>query len=421
MALSSGSATSPAAGATPVPELSGGRHFPCLDAHRALAAVMIVLTHAAFATGTAGRATTWHDAGRYLARLDVGAPVFFVLSAFLLYRPFVRHVLDGAPVTTTPRFYRRRVLRIFPAYWVALVGVPIVAGFTVDGVRTWIANILFLPAVGVDEPYVITQAWTVGVELSFYALLPLYAAATARLVARAPATSRARLLLVGTAALLLAGQLFRLAVVVLEPSWAGRSQLWLPMHLDLFAVGMAAAVVSVEPSASRRHRALDALAAHPAACWTAAAVVFVLVAQMDPPDEPFGLNGAEYLPRQLGYAAVAALWLLPAAFGDQQRGRLRAGLRSRPLVWLGLVSYGIYLWHLAFIDRAKAWTVPGYDDLSGLATFQGDVWTVTAIALVGSIAVATLSYRVVELPFLRRKDVARPVGASPTRRARADG
>lgn len=123
-----------------------------------------------------------------------------------------------------------------------------------------------------------------------------------------------------------------------------------------------------------------------------------------PPPVPFGLNGAEYLPRQLVYGLASALWLWPAMFGDQTQGRLRKVLSSKPLVYLGGISLSFYLWHLVLVDQAKAWTVPDYESLTGLATFTGNFFVVAALAWLVSFLVASLLFRWVELPFLRLKD-----------------
>jgi peptidoglycan/LPS O-acetylase OafA/YrhL len=149
--------------------------------------------------------------------------------------------------------------------------------------------------------------------------------------------------------------------------------------------------------------------------------------RLDPPAEPFGLNGSEYLPRQLVYGVASAVWLLPAMFGDQGQGRLRRVLASRPLVYLGAISLSFYLWHLALIAVAKAWTVEDYaarlalernppagNALAGVATFTGSFPLVAAIAWALSVVVASVAFRVVELPFLRRKDL----GTGPSRAQR---
>jgi peptidoglycan/LPS O-acetylase OafA/YrhL len=364
--------------------------------------LMILVTHAAFATGFTQR--SW--LGDYLARLDLAVPMFFVLSGFLLYRPYAQAQIVGRSPMATRRFYRRRVLRITPGYWVGLVG--IVAAFSFISIADawqWIANLFFLPAVGVDQPYAIGQAWSIGVEVTFYLLLPLYATATGRLAASSDPAHRHRNLLLAAVALYAAGEAFRVVVVLADPSWVEQSLLWLPMYLDLFALGMALAVWSVGDAVGMAPpRVFERAAEHPAACWMGAFAVFVLVAQMEPPPTPFGLAGAEYIPRQFAYGLASLLWLLPAIFGDQSRGRLRAFLVTRPLVYLGVISYSFYLWHLAFVEQAKRWTVPDYDSLVGLEVFTGNVVVVTVIAFVCTLVVASVIFHVVELPFLRLKD-----------------
>ena len=70
------------------------------------------------------------------------------------------------------------------------------------------------------------------------------------------------------------------------------------------------------------------------------------------------LWGQHYL-----YGAVAVLLVLPAVFGPQERGtsRIRAFLQTRVMVYLGTISYGIYLWHEGWIDRYLHWTgVPAF-------------------------------------------------------------
>ena len=74
-------------------------YFPCFDGLRALAALSIVLTHVAFASGANGP----NLLGAFFARMDGGVAVFFVLSGFLLYRPFVvAHLHDRPRPATGP-------------------------------------------------------------------------------------------------------------------------------------------------------------------------------------------------------------------------------------------------------------------------------------------------------------------------------
>src|SRR5438067_1774084 len=94
----------------------GNPRFPLLDPLRAVAALCIVVTHTAGWSGF----NSAHALGAWTARLDCGVAIFFVLSGFLLYRPFVAARLDGRDGPRVLRYARRRALRILPAYWVAL-------------------------------------------------------------------------------------------------------------------------------------------------------------------------------------------------------------------------------------------------------------------------------------------------------------
>ncbi len=437
--------TTPDAGApTIVPERSGGTHFPCLDAYRGIGMTMVLLNHAAYSTGFILRDTALATTlAPLIARLDLSVPMFFVMSAFLLYRPFVKAALTDRDPLPTRTFYRRRVLRLMPAYWFALVALSVLVGLHIASALGWVSNAFFLQAVGVPAQvcddrgqchvaYGITQAWSLGVEATFYLLVPLYGSLLRRLGRARGLRGRVGLQLAGLAVVYAVGTAFRAFVVMVEPSWAEQSLLWLPMFLDLFALGMALAVVSAALSAGQvLPRAGSWLADHPVTCWVIAGLIFLAVTRMPYPAQPFGLRDStgysDYLPRQFAYGIASVLWLWPAIFGDQTRGWLRRALASRALVYLGAVSLSFYLWHLVIIEKVKEWTTPGYDlilerarnprpgnTLDAVGTFTGSYLRVVVISWVISFVVASIAFRFVELPFLRLKD--QPLGAVFRRR-----
>ena len=92
-------------------------------------------------------------------------------------------------------------------------------------------------------------------------------------------------------------------------------------------------------------------------------------------------------------------------FGPQDRGVIRRLLRLRPMVFLGLTSYGIYLWHLTVIPlvRDKWWGQP-----AGQVSF----WKLIVPVFVFTVIIATVSYFVVERPTIdlaRRASRRRPI------------
>src|SRR4051812_31787047 len=102
----------------------GNRRFPLFDSLRAIAALAVFTTHVGFLTGANLHA--WY--GPYTARLDVGVAIFFLISGFLLYRPYVFARLHDRRPPRTRDYARRRLLRIVPAYWLALTVLAIYPG-----------------------------------------------------------------------------------------------------------------------------------------------------------------------------------------------------------------------------------------------------------------------------------------------------
>ena len=215
--------------------------FPLLDSVRAIAALSVLVFHAGFWSDIT---LTGSALAPFLSRLGVGVTIFFVISGFLLYRPFVRARLEGSPPPRATAYGWRRALRILPAYWVALtviaLAIPKPDTFQPDHAVAYYGLLQIYGDLALGG---ITQAWTLCVEVTFYALLPLWALALRRL----PATVRSEL--IALAVLAAAGTAWILAAVLSAPdpdhANTGRMLLWLPAYLDHFALGMALAVVSV--------------------------------------------------------------------------------------------------------------------------------------------------------------------------------
>jgi len=380
-------------------------HFSGFDGLRALAAVAVLLTHVGFQTAASYNTA----AGPYLARLDSGVSVFFLISGFLLYRPFVVGHLTGRPMLPLAAYAKRRVLRIFPAYWGALFGIALLFGLSIHGMRDWV-TFTFLLQIYDKHRYLrgISQAWSLCTELSFYAFLPVYAWGLRRLTAGRAPRAMVKVELAALVALAAVGLAFRVFVDVARPSWGLIGIYWLPCWLDLFALGMALAVVSAGlQSGAVSPSVVEPVDRHPAACWLGAAAVFWIVAnRLHLPRGLERLTAKQELARHLGYGAFALLLLLPAAFGGERRGRIRRFLTSRPLVYVGVVSYGIYVWHQAFIEQARRWT--GVN----VATFGGNPWEVGLLSFAATLAVASISWYLLEAPILRWAH-----RRTPTRRA----
>jgi peptidoglycan/LPS O-acetylase OafA/YrhL len=369
------------------------RRFPCLDGLRALAAFAVVFHHVGFETGA-----TFHSRfGDFIARGDAGVPVFFALSGFLLYRPFVAHHAGKGGAVRVGRFWWNRFLRIYPAYWVALTVTllwldqpprstgDLLAMYSLQHVYR--ARLAFAG---------LAQAWTLSVEVTFYAVLPLLAWCAARLAARVGADRWRNAELGFVAALFAASILWRIGLYAFDVTWTGTAIFWLPSNLDLFAVGMAFAILSVHVGELRGSSAFASWCGrHAGVCWAVAGLMFVLISKVV--TLPKGIEvtpGPQSVASRLIYAVMAGALLAPLVFGDQGKGLVRRVLRLRPVVFCGVVSYGIYLWHKTFIDKAVQWT-------NG-SLFHAHTWEVLAITVACTLVVSWLSHRLLEEPLQRK-------------------
>jgi peptidoglycan/LPS O-acetylase OafA/YrhL len=392
----------------------GGR-FPCFDGLRAIAAVSVVLTHAAFAGG----ANTGSAFGMFFARMDAGVAVFFVISGFLLYRPFVSAHLWERPAPAAGPYFWRRFLRIYPAYWlVVIVIVYVFADKHIHDLKSFVMWFGLVHIYSQKHSFgPLVQSWTLATEVSFYVFLPIWAWLIRR---RATASTSRRLQreLLGIGALVVVSIAWKAFVLSngFSDGRIGQLKMWLPWWLDMFAVGMLLAIGSVSTGELGRSTPLRLDARHaPAVCWVLALGAFCAVSGAIGMPYKSGsiplhlLWGQHYL-----YLATAALLVIPAVFGSQARDSslVRRFLTNRAVVYTGVVSYGIYLWHDPWIDRYLSW--------SGLPTFTvygSDVpfawhtsrlvsvpfFTMTLAVLALTVAAATLSWFLLERPVLRLK------------------
>ena len=367
----------------------GHPRFPHVDGLRALAALSVLAYHTSFFS----RAHQESALGPVLARLNIGVPIFFAISGFLLYRPFAAARLEAWPRPRAGAYARRRFLRIVPAYWVALSILALYPG--ADGLWSgeWPLFYGFAQAYSVRTVLAgIGPAWTLCSEAAFYVLLPLYAWSTARVLGSRAAAVRRELALLG--ALALGSAALRAGTFGADVGTLGQT---LPALFAWFAVGMAVAVVSSAATAGLlRAPRVPALGAWIVAgglylvmCYTLGAPEVSVFA-----DRPTRLESLfEFVMSGL----VAGVLLLPAVFGTREGGLPRRLLAARPVAWLGLVSYGIYLWHWSI---AK-WLL----DLHVLEHFSGAPFlSLTGLTLAITVPIAALSYYLVERPILRFKE-----------------
>ena len=216
---------------------SNTRWIPALAGYRAIAALAVYVFHIISIDAPAG----W--LGRWTVPLgNTAVAVFFVLSGFLIYRPYADWAAGtGAPVNTW-RFIVRRMARILPVYWVVLTAHLFVFDpghasglgdyLTAYGlVQNFRGALVFLP------PFV---AWSLCIELWFSVALPFLAAPIRRLGAGRSLAGVVRVQYVGIGVLMVAAVVFRIWALR-APVDSGRL-LWMPAYLDWFGFGLILAV-----------------------------------------------------------------------------------------------------------------------------------------------------------------------------------
>ncbi len=390
----------------------GGR-LPGIEGLRALAACSILVFHSwRYASPDRVRA----DVGplnEVLPDLAFGVTLFFTLSGFLLYRPFVAVLVREDRVASFSRYLRNRALRILPAYWVILLLCALVLqsvltrddGRIVNGglfdLDLLAATALLVQNFAPDSVMTgIGPSWSLAIEVVFYLVLPLLVLLAWGLSRRAstPAGRRAAVL-APAVALLIVGLSGKAAAAWVFPAaepYAGWNADWHSVlersfwaHADLFAFGMALAVFRVEwedgvlrlPRGWRRVAVLGAVAS------------YLITAKMTGTAEHLSYSPYNTL-MAFACTLLLALVVLPSARATSSSLLVRV-LEGRWLVWLGVVSYGVFLWH----EPIARWV--GEQGL-GVAGSPGFFVNALLVAFL-TFTLSAVTYYFVEAPALRFK------------------
>jgi peptidoglycan/LPS O-acetylase OafA/YrhL len=369
---------SPAPGATRAKQA----HLAALDGLRGLAVLAVVLYH------TGQLKIGW-----------LGVPMFFALSGHFITRTLFAHP-ELSRAQRAKNFFRNRMLRLAPLYFLFIAGLTVyslagggdhVLARDLPYLWTWTWNLsAFLHDFQPTSMVLYSQVWSLGVEVQLYVIWALLVFLLPR-----------RWFLRTSVVLVFVGPLLRVAVWLIadathfpiKPLQAMVVYCNPLSYLDVFAIGACTALPEV-----RKHLGVAAKAA----MALFAVVTAVLLVQ--------GFTGGKGFRSDLGYPvllpnghewvwkySVAALFFGALIHYATKPGRFQQVLSFRPLVRVGLISYGIYLLHLVVIGRLFDIHAP---------TVHGWSWAdlgVAAIGIPAAYLVAELSYRFIEKPFLKRK------------------
>ncbi len=319
-----------------------------LDGLRAIAALSVLCLHVwLYGQPDPDSPTRSGLLDRAVFELRLGLVFFFVLSGYLLYRAFAGAALRRSAVDVR-RYARRRLARIVPAYYLALAGtIALIWGLRGSpGVR--LPDAAQLPLFLVfgqnysSETFFTLNpvTWTLCLEAAFYVALPLIGLAAYRF---ARGRARAQAAFLGAIVLLGLGYL----ALRYELGWSAMAGKALPAYLPVFAAGMFVALWAER----RRLREAPPLSAAATAALVVGGFglaiadgVWHAVARTPAGDPLISILGD--IPAAAGFAAVVAAAVLG-------RGPAIAWMSFRPLAWVGLVSYGVYLWHVPLLLFAR--------------------------------------------------------------------
>jgi peptidoglycan/LPS O-acetylase OafA/YrhL len=396
------------------PETRGTARLTVGDPLRALAALSVIAVHlvatlpatAGFAPTPANYEAVMTPAGLDATRaLHASILLLFVLSGYLIARPFAHALVDGLPAPALSRYLRNRILRIVPLLWVVATflliaewGFGWISVFATSGSGTSpieaVALLGFMQNAAPHSAIAEAQlgpAWTLHVELAFYLLLP----AAAGLVAvgirgRLGPAGRARAV-VGLCALIAVASLLAVgAAGATDP----RALEWFATNAYAFMPGVALA--ALEPRLAPRVAAGGAHRLHTRALVAVAGAVLVAYALVEG-------RSSVALDQALGTVAVALLLLACLVKQWSGDGAWRA-LDNRVMHWVGERSYSVYLVHGTVIAVV-------YSLASGQPRAQ--LLELALLTYAGTLALSALTYRYVERPFLRRRHHVEVEPAAP--------
>lgn len=400
-----------------ISQLSQPAHLriPGIEGLRALAAGSILVFHVWRYSSPNRASVDFGRAGWFFPDLSFGVVLFFTLSGFLLYAPFVGAILHGGRGNDVGRYYRNRFLRIFPAYVVILLLCAVVlqsvllpGGGNGALYDPWalLRSALFIQNYDPDTILVgIGPAWSLNVEVVFYLLLPvlaLGALALASRIGRLTAALAPGLALLGVG---LAGK--AIAAYAVPPSapfngfdydWHSVVERSFLCHADLFAFGMGLAVLRTLWVDGRVR--LPTWWRFPTAVVSILGLLFV-TARMTNDGEHLS-----YSPWNTVVALDLTLILALVVLVDPVRRPLPLSVRLldwRPLFAVGVVSYSVFLWHEPLVRFLQS---------HGL-TFAGRAGFLANLVLAGTLTLllSFATYRLVEAPALRLK--SRSQGKAP--------
>ena len=335
---------------------------------------LVMVSHAGYTRGFS--APSWWTNVIDLGNL--GVRVFFVISGFLItYLLLIEADRRGRP--SLRAFYLRRVLRIFPVYflYVAVLAGLTAVGLYADAWSSWIGTLTFTRDVVGRGDSLTVHYWSLAVEEQFYFIWPL-------MLVLMGLWRRPRLAVGLLVIPLIVCPIVRSGLIQARWPYA-----WVLRLLGTFSIARYADSLAIGALAAFIYRSygerLQRLASR--TVLIAALAIFIVVTATD---------GTLPLPKALtpaiqALAAACAIWVTI----ERRSGALYWFLNSRPIVWIGTLSYSLYVWQQLFLSHFAG------ARLAGLVVYDWRLWWLAALVC------ACTSYYLVERPILKVRDTLR--------------
>ncbi|HEY7418069.1 MAG TPA: acyltransferase, partial [Ktedonobacteraceae bacterium] len=426
--------------------------IPVLDGIRALACLAVVAYHISLMTIQDTPLWTPQHTPTLIAAIalsgDTGVTLFFVLSGFLLFRPYVKALLfPDTDWPSTWRFYLRRALRILPVYYISLIALAIILApnyFNLDHARQWLLFLtLFMDSSARTYQQINGPFWTLAVEWQFYLLLPFIALGMALLVNRFKSFQHRLFALLTCLGLLIVWGIGTRTLGLYMTSHP--NGIFLPrailtkimpfiygplsstgLHgkfMEDFAIGMLASTCYTlslyQQGESKFQMTLNKLAP----LFFAAGVLLLLTMALWKLNNAFQLvpvfdpvNGLYSNLSEFGFASGYGLCIVAALFGASW---LKGPFEWRPLRWIGILSYSIYMWHLPVLKIFSDHFIAPLQGIEPKPILYGMYWACLLVLVIPLCFVIFLSIEkpgmalIKYLPFANKNGRAIPEVVSP--------
>jgi peptidoglycan/LPS O-acetylase OafA/YrhL len=354
------------------PKSVTGARLPSLDGWRCVAIALVIVSHWPYARGFP--ASSWNE--RLVRSGDLGVRVFFVISGLLItYLLLTEGDRRGRP--SLQAFYLRRVLRIFPVYflYIAVLAALTAIGLYSDAWSSWIGTLTFTRNIVGRGNSVTVHYWSLAVEEQFYFVWPLMLVLFG--LWRRPRLAAGVLLLP-----LLLCPVVRAGLI--QTRWPNPSVVRalgtfsIARYADSLAIGALAAFV-YRASAERVHEFASRTV------LAAALTVFIVITAFDG-SLPNWLD--VWTPTIQGLAVACAILVTI----ERSSGGVYWFLNTRPITWIGTLSYSVYVWQQLFLGHFAG------PRLAALPMYDWRMWWLTALVC------ACISYCTVERPILKVRD-----------------